>query len=405
MTCPAVQTGNRFISQALAHVDCQAQAIGAYGFGTLSDPNAFPGALLTGLLTLFVAILGLRLMMGESLSRRDIAGSLLKIGIALTLATSWPAWRTLGYDTVLKGPEELATAISGGADLPGSQGDLATRLQTIDDSIVLLTMYGTGRGIGGEVRSQGLGDSFRGIALGDQDGFGKGRIAFLAGTMAPLSLVRLSAGFLLALAPLVAGLLLFAGTRDLFFGWLRALAATALGSTALVVLSGVQISILEPWLREALTMRSAQILAPSVPTELVAITYSFAIASFGILILISKMMFFSRFSASSSGRSAAAGVIEPSRSWLPVTAAAASPSAQPELPTRAFQVASAVASSMRRETQAAGGADFRDKNAAIRDEMAAHQASFAPLGRSYRSGARRSHRRSSSASLRSVDCH
>jgi type IV secretion system protein VirB6 len=350
MACPSVTTGNRFLSEAMSHVDCQAQAIGAYGYGALANPGSGVSIALTGLLTIFIAIVGYRLMLGEEMRARGLVGDMLKVGIVLTLATSWPAWRTLGYDVAMKAPGELAGAIAGASRLPGSGNDLVSQMQAADDAIVILTVYGTGRTMGGAVRSDTIGDRLEGIAVTDREGLADGRMAYLAGVLAPFALVRLGAGFLLALAPLMAGMLLFAGTRDLFFGWLRGLGALALGSAALSVLQGVQLAILEPWLRDALALRSAQVLTPSAPTELSVVTTVFMVVSFALLFVIAKIFFF--------GGMGVSGI------WQQVQAArnrSSTPSAatgQPrELATqpRALLIAESVSQILRREER---GADF-----------------------------------------------
>lgn len=344
MACSAVNTGGRFIAETLAHIDCQAQAIGAYGFGALSDPSSPLAIALTGLLTIFVAIFGLRLMAGDPVPGRAVLGDVVRIGVVLALATSWPAWRTIGYDLVMRGPAEVAGLVGGAADLPGTQGDALGRLQAADDRIVELTIYGTGRMTGGTTRSDSIGDSFRGMALADQEGLARGRLAFLVGTLAPMAIVRLGAGLLLALAPLMAGLLLFAGTRDIFFGWLRGLAALALGGIGLAIVHGVELAVLEPWAAGAIVLRSQAVLAPSVPIELAAITYSFALASFGMLALVARIAFFGGFGmphllAPAAGRT----TIAPEQH-------AARTAAGREAPSRAFLVAEAVSAVQRRET-------------------------------------------------------
>src|SRR5687767_5935772 len=101
MSCPAVLTGGEFLVQALAHLDCQAQTLGSFGFQSLAQVGSPAGLVLTALLTLFVAIYGIRLLFGPgnggSDEARDLVNAVLKIGIVLTLAVSWPAWRTLAY--------------------------------------------------------------------------------------------------------------------------------------------------------------------------------------------------------------------------------------------------------------------------------------------------------------------
>lgn len=351
MACPAVHTGGRFLADMLIHVDCQAQAIGAYGYGALADPESALALAVTGLLTIFVALFGLRLIMGERMSGRDVLLDVLRVGVVLTLATSWPAWRTLGYNTVLQAPAALAGSIGLASGLPGGPGDLTGRLQAADDQIVALTIYGTGRLTGGTNRSDSINDSFRGVALTDQSALGYGRVAFLSGVIGPSAAIRLAAGVLLALAPLMAALLLFAGTRDLFTGWLRGLAACAAGALVLPLIYGVELAVLEPWLRDALAQRGTMVLTPSAPTELIVIGTAFAVIAFTTLVLVARIAFFSRMPSVRLD-----GLLPPAGSLSqpgPAQPALAGGMAEP--PSRAFAVAEAVAQTMRREEQAGLG--------------------------------------------------
>lgn len=292
MTCAAVQSGSHFLGGVLGRIDCQAQTIGAYGFGALADPNSPVASLLLAALTLFVSLFGIRLMFGEAPSGRDVVGEMLKVGIVLTLATSWPAWRTVAYQAVLQGPSGIAGSVGTASGLPGSQGDLNQRLDNLDQGLISLTAFGTGRLTGGITGSADLGDSARGVALADQTGFAWGRVAFLTGTIGPLALVRLAAGILLALAPLMACLLLFGGTRDIFLGWLRGLGACALGAVVLSLIYAVELSMLEGWLRGALSQREANVIAVAAPTELLALALAFAVAIIGALTLVMRLIFF-----------------------------------------------------------------------------------------------------------------
>ncbi len=347
MSCAAVQTGSHFLGGVLDQIDCQAQTIGAYGFGALASPNSATAGLLLAALTLFVGLFGLRLMFGEVPSGRDVVSEMLKIGIVLTLATSWPAWRTLAYQTVFQGSSEVAADVGLASGLPGSHGDLNRRLDNLDQGIVSLTAYGTGRLTGG-VGPIDTGDVSRGIALADRDGFAWGRVLFLTGTIAPLALVRLGAGILLALAPLMAALLLFAGTRDIFFGWLRALGACALGALALTLLYGVEIAMLEGWLSGVLATRSANMLAVSAPTELLALTLAFTATIFGAMLLIGRLVFFASPNVRRWLERAVPHELRQVRGeHLLVPAVAGGP----QEPPRARQVADAVEQVMRRESR------------------------------------------------------
>ena len=391
MSCPALASGDRFLASLLTSLDCHALSIGAYGYGALADPGSPAAGLLLALLTLFIALFGLRLMFGEAVSGRDVAADFLRLGIVLTLATSWPAWRTLAYQTVLAAPQEVAGNIGSAAGLPGSHGDLNERLSNADKGLVALTAFGTGRLTGGVIGSTDLGDSASGIALADQTGFGWGRILFLVGVIGPLALVRLTAGLLLALAPIMAGLLLFAGTRDLFLGWLRGLGACALGAMALGLVYAAELALLEGWLREVLVQREANILVPAAPTELLVLALAFAAVAWSTLGFAARVMF---FSAPLWPRSqATAQVPSPARSGASLATAPAFLSSGSD-PVRAVQLAESVSLTMRREERLADSARHaRGNSLALEGSSSRSPAGFAgdrdALGQSYRRGYRR----------------
>lgn len=292
MPCIALHTGQEFLLTALAHVDCQARTIGAYGYAALTQTGSPTTIALSGLLTIFVALFGIRLMMGHPVSGRDIVGEILRVGIVLTLAFSWPAWRTVGYDLILNGPAEVANAIGVTSGLPGNRNDMHARLQDADDGIVAITVFGSGRLTGDVATGTDIGDSPRGIAVSDQFALGTGRSLFLATIIGSNALVQLGAGILLAIAPLMAGFLFFPGIAGLFFGWLRALAFCALGNVLLLVIQGAELALLYPWINDVLQQRGARVFTPSAPTELLVLTMGFCAVTVGVLLLAAKLTFF-----------------------------------------------------------------------------------------------------------------
>ena len=101
MACPAIITGDQFLLRVIGHIDCQAQVLGSYGYQALGQPGSPASTLMAGLLTLFVALFGIRLLFGPPPGARDTVFDVIKIGLVLTLAFSWPAFRTVIHDVVL----------------------------------------------------------------------------------------------------------------------------------------------------------------------------------------------------------------------------------------------------------------------------------------------------------------
>jgi type IV secretion system protein VirB6 len=273
-------------------VDCEARAVGGYGFGALADPSSSVSIALTALVTIFIALYGIRLLLGPAPGTSDTISHIIRIGLVLTIASSWPAWRTVAYDVVLDGPTEIARAVGVRSGLPGSASSPVKRLQDVDDGIVAVTMYGSGRLTGGVAGNSDIGDTATGVALPDQFALGLSRTLYLGTAIGSTAFIRLGAGILLALAPLMAGLALFNWTIGIFTGWLRGLAFCALGSVALLLTQGAMTALLFPWLDEVVALRGDNVLTASAPTELLAMTLGYAILTSGILFLVAKLTFF-----------------------------------------------------------------------------------------------------------------
>lgn len=289
MACPAILTGDQFLTRVLGAIDCQAAYLGSYGWQALGHPGSLAATVMTGLLTLFVALFGIRLLFGPAPGGRDVVGDVIKVGIVLTLAFSWPAFRTMIHDVVLDGPGELAA--SAGASIMPQQTTLVGGLQQADDAMLRLIEQGTGRQTGAYIDADEPGGTFQGQALEDENSFGLARLFYLTGILGSYGLLRIIAGLLLALAPLAAGLLLFEATRGIFAGWLRALVLALIGSAAVSVAAAGQLAILLPWLGDALRLRGLGYATPAAPTELLALTLGFALIQFGSIWLMAKIAF------------------------------------------------------------------------------------------------------------------
>jgi type IV secretion system protein VirB6 len=371
MACSSLAPSSGFIGSMLDFVDCQAQAIGAGGYQALAAPGSTLSLVLTGLLTLFVALFGYRMLFGQVPTTRDGVLALVKFGIVLALATSWAAYRTLVYDVALKGPAELATDIGGPAAVPGAGGGLVARLDNADRLLQALAAWGTGdtaQGAAAAPRAplppyltpgpatgvpppaaaaaanpEAPSGSFDGLALG------AARILFLTVAAGALAALRLIAGVLLALGPFFFAFLLFDGTRGLFEGWLRVLGGAALGALGAAILLGIQLAFIEPRLATLISLRASGYAIPGAAVELFVIMLVFAVAMVAMVIAAARVAYGFRFPdswrvlpaqwAQSVGTSEAR-VSATSRETIREPAAERS---------RAAAVADAVAASQRRE--------------------------------------------------------
>ncbi|GAA3786316.1 type IV secretion system protein [Qipengyuania pelagi] len=390
MACPAILTGDRFVSRLIEHIDCQSRYLGAYGYDALGQPGSTASLVVTGLLTLFVALFGIRLLFGPTPAARDVVLDVLKIGIVLTLAFSWPAFRTVIHNAVLDAPAEIAGTMGGSLVAPQNAG-LTDRLQQADSAMVRLTELGTGRQIGQFVESEDPGSRFGGVAIEDDGGFGYARVVWIAGLIGSLALLRIAAGLLLAFAPLAAALLLFDATRGVFSGWIRCLVLALTGMVAVTIATAVELSVLEPWLADALRLRTLGYAAPSAPTELLAMTLAFALVKLGMIWLMGRIAW--------------------QRGWLtlpamPVIAmrgpgamrAPAGPSSETQaLPSRAERISHSMETTLRRETSTSSSSrtDIRQLAAPASAASTAVSPSSDRLGNSWRRSAYRGSRAAS----------
>lgn len=379
MACPQIITGQDFLSRTLAHIDCQAQVIGSYGYQALGQPGSTASILVTALLTIFIALFGIRLMFGPAPKARDAVFDVVKIGIVLSLAFSWPAFRTVIYDVTLKGPAQIASVIQTSSN-NGSAAGFAKRLQSADDAIVRLTTIGSGRNAGALIENEGSGSTFEAAAIQDETGYGGARVLYLASTLGTLGLLRIGAGLLLALAPIVAGLWLFTQSRGIFAGWLKGLIFTFAGSVGATLVLSVQLAILEPWLADALSVRDLGYATPAAPTELLTITLAFAIVQLAMLWLLAKVVFY-------RGWLTFLGSPDPAPRWVGERdAQMVEPQRAEPMVLRAERISNSVEKSIRRERQISNQRFERKSNITTSERHGFESGTGGPtrLGNSFR---------------------
>ncbi|MEG3145481.1 type IV secretion system protein [Sphingomonas sp. RT2P30] len=365
--CPSLAPDSAFVSGVLGYVDCEAQALGLGGWQGMTGAGSANALILTGMLTIFIALIGYRMLLGETPTLREGVVAIVKIGIALALATSWGAFRTLVYDVAMHGPAELAAQVGGPSGLPGAGGGLIARLQNVDSELIELNTLGTGKPLDADVvagPTQALSPQQQQQQIqqlqqraqrpkwdpaNDAKLLSQARTYYLTGIIAAFASVRIVTGLLLALGPLFVLFLLFDGTRGLFEGWVRGLIGAALGALSTAIVLGVELALLEPWLAVILAERRVDNPTPEVPVELLVVTLAFGLTLIATLVAAGWVA--RGFRMPAAWRVLPARIAEVVTPQVPRLAApaAAQNVAGADQRSRAIAVSDAVAASQRRE--------------------------------------------------------
>ena len=233
MACPAPDALAGTVVRLSNLLECNAQLLGREGFLAVAGFSTSSG-LVTAVLTIFVALIGYRLLMGSEVGVRDVTGWVMRAGIVLALITGWPVFQTLFYDVAVAGPQDLALRLSASIDVSGD--NQVTRVQRVYDVLRL------GTAIDPTVaRKPGEADPIESSIFKFQPPMPNAATLFLLATAGLTGAIKIVTAFLLAIAPVPILAILFAPTYGLFIGWLRALLAAAFASVAVIFVSGLHL--------------------------------------------------------------------------------------------------------------------------------------------------------------------
>lgn len=249
------------------YLDCQARALGENGFQALAG-GPLGSSLLFGLVTIFIALIGYRLILGHVPDVRDGVGWALRLGFVLALVGSWPAFQTLVYRVAVDAPGEIVAVLLPSAGLQST--GLDARVQQAYDAIRL------GNPEVQVVVVPGEGDQPPNPAQAAEDASGALPMTaslLVISTSGLAGALRIATGFLLAVAPLAIMSLLFSGTAGLFNGWLRALAGLTLGSIGVAVVTALDLMMVESELANlrAFGFAAGEAVDPQALTTIVAL--------------------------------------------------------------------------------------------------------------------------------------
>ena len=259
-------TSDRFAAQLLADTDCQAFGLVERGYAALAQPGGSVAAALTGLLVIAVAIYGYRLLLGRGLALGDALGLTVRVGVVLVLATSWESWQALAYHGLAQAPAEIAgnVLVAIGAPAP---------LDSLQHALDGLTEASVGYRSRAGIASPLVGGPAAAAAV-----LNLSSLFLTLSTVGVLVAARVVQAVLLAIAPAMAGLLLFDATRRMAQGWLGAIAAAALAPLFVLLIAAIEFAVLAPMIARLLSQQAGGTFDNSevMPIGLVAVVFILA---------------------------------------------------------------------------------------------------------------------------------
>ena len=257
-------------------MSCQARVLGENGYLALTG-GPLGVQLLTAVLTVFVALVGYRFLLGSPPGFREGVSWTARVGIALTLFGSWPAFQTVIYRVMIDGPNEIAAIVMTPSGLP--ETGRVERVQAAYDTIRL----------GSIGESEPRGDP----GLEQRFSFGtpapRSATAFLLSAIGIESALRFTIGLLLAIGPLPILTLILSGSAGLFVGWFRVLTGTALALVGAIAASSTELVLVESELARLQAFRGAAGSTAIDPTALPALTLIFVFVSIAAVLAATRV--------------------------------------------------------------------------------------------------------------------
>lgn len=263
------------VGDLVGYADCQARALGSWGYFNLAT-SPMLSTLLFVALSIAIALFGIRMMSGRVPTLVDTLSATAAIGIVLTLLFSWPAVRVLIYDTVLEGPQAVASVVMQAPDIDRT---MISRVENADRGVQSVILMGTGRQQLAALNTRSgapASSEFHGQAISESLAFATGRYLLLSSAIVSLGGLKLLGGLTIALLPLFALLILFRATAHHFVGAIAVLAALAIAGVATSILLMVELGFLEGWIVSTMESRAANYAIASAPIELLLIASLFA---------------------------------------------------------------------------------------------------------------------------------
>ncbi|WBO23785.1 type IV secretion system protein [Sphingomonas abietis] len=250
MTCPALDIENGGLASALHAVDCRTGESTSVAFGRLFGAHGTLLPALTGLLTLYVAIFAIGLLTGRTrLGVTSLTPRMMTMGLVLTFATSWLAYQNVIWTLTTGAPDQIASLIAGTHG--SASAAFADKLDMIFSAIADSTKQ-TATSVVSATGATTNGATPGGGMFTPQGMLWLSGLMLLVGTVGVLVTAKVALAALLAVGPVFIVMALFAGTRGLFEGWLKAVVSFAMVPMFVVLIGGAALSMIAPLIQAAL---------------------------------------------------------------------------------------------------------------------------------------------------------
>jgi len=280
MNACAAMTDEGVIRGVLGAVDCQTRNFAEAGYSALTQSSSGFQVALTALLTIYVALIGYRMLFAAGGARlSDAPGIALRIGAILALVTSWPTFQTLVFDVAARAPLEIAAIVTApmaeGSALAASPiAGLQIAYDQLSQSAVAY-----GKIAGPNVKA------YASPAAGAAEALSTASAVLFMASAGVIAAATLAIGVLTAVGPLFIALLLIPATRGLFAGWVRALVAAAFVTLLGWLVIVLMLTALEPWLVSLAEQRNN--LTPNAQTAVSAAALVFVFGAGQAALVIS----------------------------------------------------------------------------------------------------------------------
>ncbi len=246
LACPVIDPNSGGGQTLVSAIDCFVKSSVQDSYAILLGRGSVFSQAITIALTLYIAMIGYRLIFGRSsLSLGEFAPKALLIGTVLALSSNWAAYQVLVFDFLTDGPQEVAMMIGSNG---GSAQSITQRIDIVSDSIAEVAADWSAASAPTPAAIAAPASVAKPI-LGESPGPNVlllSALLLILSSAGVLAVSKVLLGLLLAIGPIFIALGLFTATRGLTIGWFRVCVFLAIIPLLSLMTSAGALSMIEP---------------------------------------------------------------------------------------------------------------------------------------------------------------